>query len=48
MFNRPVVVASPDQNTQTATSELPEQLHMKLRTPYQPYAYVSQFKKRVH
>lgn len=46
MFNRPVVVASPDRNTATANRELPQQLNMKLHTPYQPYAY--QVRKHLH
>lgn len=43
MFNRPVVVASPERSTAAASNELAEQLNMKLHTPYQPY--VSQFRK---
>ena len=46
MFNRPIVVASPEKDTEDAKSEIPEQLNMKLRTPYQPY--VSQFRKHLH
>ena len=46
MFNRPVVVASPEKNTAAASNEIPEQLNMKLCTPYKPY--VSQFRKHLH
>lgn len=43
MFNRPVVVASPEKSTAAASNELPEQLNMKLCTPYRPY-----FRKHLH
>ena len=46
MFNRPVVVASPQNSTATANNELPEQLNMKLHAPYQPY--VSHHRKHLH
>lgn len=46
MFNRPVVVASPEKSTAAASSEVAEQLNMKLHTPYQPYAL--QFRKHLH
>lgn len=47
MFNRPVVVASPEKSTATANGEVAEQLNMKLHTPYQPYAS-QMFRKQLY